>query len=101
MHLTHDCRKKQSTDSTLKRASERAAEVLQSIWNEFGSIKVLDSDLWLYDDYIQFTVNARHSVDPAVVEVEGVAFKECQKKECSFSTLIFEINVEDSETLRE
>lgn len=96
MHITHDCRRKHNTDSTLKRASERAAEVLQSIEEEFGSIKVLDSDLWVYDDYIQYTVKARYSVDPAVVDVEGVAFKECERSDRSFGTLIFEIDVEDS-----
>jgi hypothetical protein len=94
MNLTHDCRSKQSADSTLKRASERAAEVLSSIEDEFGEAKVLDSDLWLYDDYICYTIKARYSVDPEVVDVEGVEFKERQRSSRSFGTLVFEIDTE-------
>ena len=95
MNLTHDCRSKQSADSTLKRASERAAEVLSSIEEEFGEAKVLDSDLWIYDDYICYTIRTRHSVDPDVVDVEGVEFKERQKNNRSFGTLVFEIDTEE------
>jgi hypothetical protein len=94
MNLTHDCRSKQAADSTLKKASERAAEVLSSIEEEFGEAKVLDSDLWLYDEYIYYTVRTRHSVNPDVVDVEGVEFKEHQRNHRSFGTLVFEIDTE-------
>jgi len=96
MNLTHDCRSKQAADSILKKASERAAEVLSSIEEEFGEAKVLDSDLWLYDDYIYFTLKTRHSVDPDVVDIDGVEFKEKKRNHRSFGTLVFEI---DTETL--
>ncbi len=98
MNLTHDCRSKRSADSTLKRASERAAEVLSTIEDEFGEGKVLDSDLWLYDEYIFYTIQARYSVSPDVVDVEGVEFKEQQKSNRSFGTLVFEIDIESSES---